>query len=162
MIHKRIDFVPTRANIQPRRTKRRSKRGIKLEIERNGNHRRRDGRFGHVCAFNVRLFVQWPYPKLVGITRRHGSKQGRRIGAESRVLSLINKARGLGCHLFSLSLSLLFSRISWKLSPSFPLLSFSTSSFLHNLCSSIYLGAFSAHAATCLSDIINISRDLNC
>lgn len=106
MIHKRIDFVPTRANIQPRRTKRRSKRGIKLEIERNGNHRRRDGRFGHVCAFNVRLFVQWPYPKLVGITRRHGSKQGRRIGVESRVLSLINKARGLGCHLFSLSLSL--------------------------------------------------------
>lgn len=44
------------ANIQLRRTKTRSKRGIKLEIERNDNHRRRDGRFGHVCAFNIYLY----------------------------------------------------------------------------------------------------------
>ena len=127
------------------------KRGIKL-IERNkikSNHQRRDGRFEHVCTFDTYIFTQWS-PKLAG--SRADTKQGRRIGVESRVLSLINKARGLELPSFSLSLAGNCLHRS---------ISFSTSPFL-DLCSSIYLRAFSAHAATYLSDIINISRDLNC
>ena len=41
------------------------------------------------------------HPKLAG--SRADTKQGRRIGVESRVLSLINKARGLELPSFSLS-----------------------------------------------------------
>lgn len=75
---------------------------------------------------NVQLFIQRSRPKVLWITRWHSLKQGRRIGVESRVLSLINKARGLKLPLFPL-----LAHVSWKLLPPYcfysPSLSFSSS-----------------------------------
>lgn len=67
--------------------------GERMERGKRGGYRRERG--WRCLLVDVQLFIQRPHPKVLGITRRHGPKQGGRIGVESRVLSLINKARGL-------------------------------------------------------------------
>lgn len=80
-------FISFRFNLGKHlRTKGRWKRGVKLEIERNSNHRRRDGRFGYVVRSTHVYLYSNRHPKLVG--SRADTARSKVDGLGSKVVYL--------------------------------------------------------------------------